>query len=71
HVAVEHDEARAISAVLRERGFIVDFRPPDVIRIAPVALYTTYLDLWNVVQALREIVETGAHRSVESTGLVT
>jgi len=71
HVAVEHDEARAISAVLRERGFIVDFRPPDVIRIAPVALYTTYLDLWNVVQVLREIVETGAHRSVESAGLVT
>ena len=75
HVAVEHDEARAISAVLRERGFIVDFRAPDVIRIAPVALYTTYDDLWNVVQELRAIVDTDAHRTAAgvaaSTGLVT
>ena len=71
HVAVEHDEARAISTVLRERGFIVDFRPPDVIRIAPVALYTTYLDLWTVVQELREIVDAGAHRTAAAAGLVT
>jgi kynureninase len=42
-----------------------------VIRIAPVALYTTYLDLWNVAQELREIVDTGAHRAVAATGLVT
>lgn len=71
HVAVEHNEAKAISTVLRERGYIVDFRAPNVVRIAPVALYTSYADLWNVVQVLREIIDTGAHRDVHSTGLVT
>ncbi|MGC4107869.1 MAG: kynureninase [Thermomicrobiales bacterium] len=73
HVAVEHDEAMAISTVLRDRGFIVDFRQPDVIRIAPIALYTTYQDLWNVVQELRAIVDAGAHLAidVDASNLVT
>lgn len=71
HVAVEHDEAKAISTVLRERGYIVDFRAPNVVRIAPVALYTSYMDLWNVVNMLREIIDTNAHRDIVSTDLVT
>jgi kynureninase len=50
---------------------VVDFRPPDVIRIAPVALYTRYEDLWRTVEALREIVQTGEHERVAATGLVT
>jgi len=71
HVAVEHDAAASISAALRERGYIVDFRPPDVIRIAPIALYTQYVDLWRTGQVLREIIDTGAHLTVTSTDLVT
>jgi kynureninase len=68
HVAVEHDEAARISTTLRTRGVIVDFRPPHVIRIAPVALYTTYHDLWETVQTLREIIETGTHLDLDARG---
>jgi kynureninase len=71
HVAVEHDEGRRISLALRQRGIIVDFRPPDVIRIAPIALYTTWHDLWETVQALRGIIDTGEHEHVDTTGPVT
>lgn len=71
HVAVEHDDAASIAQALRARGIVVDFRPPDVVRIAPVALYTCYEDLWRTVEALREIVKTGEHERVTATGLVT
>jgi kynureninase len=62
HIALEHPEAVQICKALKARGIIPDFRPPNVIRLAPVALSTTYGELWQTVQALREIVETGEHR---------
>ena len=34
---------------------------PNVIRLAPIALYTTFEECWQTVQALREIVEAGEH----------
>lgn len=71
HVAVEHVDAAQIAQALRARGIVVDFRPPDVIRIAPVALYTRYEDLWRTVEALREIVATSEHKRVAAAGLVT
>jgi kynureninase len=61
HLAVEHPEAARISRALRSRGIVPDFRAPNVIRLAPVPLYTTYYELWQTVQALREIFDTGAH----------
>ena len=57
HVAVEHAEGIRISEALRARGVIPDFRPPNIIRIAPVPLYNTYREVWRVVQYLKEIVD--------------
>ncbi len=72
HVAIEHVEAAAISRALRQRGFIVDFRAPNVVRIAPVALYTRFEDLWRVAHALRAIIDEGAYREAGSpSSLVT
>lgn len=59
HVAVEHAAAAAITRALKERGVVPDFRAPNVIRIAPVALYTTFEDCWQTVQQLHEIVDAG------------
>ena len=61
HVALEHPEAVQICKALKGRGFVPDFRPPNVIRVAPIALSTTYDEIWQVVNALREIVRTGEH----------
>ncbi len=72
HLAVEHDAGLAISHALKARGVVVDFRKPDVVRLAPVAPYTSYEDLWWSVRALKEIVETAEHASVAaSVGHVT
>jgi kynureninase len=58
HVAVEHPgEALRISEALRARGVVPDFRPPNVIRIAPVPLTTTYHEVWRVVRHLKEIID--------------
>jgi kynureninase len=57
HVAIIHPEGMRISAALRARGVIADFRPPDIIRVAPVALYNTFTELWELTRNLQEIVE--------------
>ncbi|WP_050616444.1 kynureninase [Bacillus testis] len=56
HVCLEHPEAVRICKALKENGIIPDFRAPNVIRLAPIALYTSYEDVWNVVWILKEIM---------------
>ncbi|MDY0067651.1 MAG: kynureninase [Steroidobacteraceae bacterium] len=48
------NEARAVFDALTRRGFIGDWREPDVIRIAPVPLYNRYVEVWDFVAALCE-----------------
>ncbi len=57
HVALVHPEALRIGEALRARGVVPDFRPPDVLRIAPVALYNTYGEIWRLADHLRRIVD--------------
>jgi kynureninase len=57
HVAIEHKEAMRISEVLRARDVITDYRPPNIIRAAPIPLYNTYYEVWKFVQHLREIID--------------
>ncbi|MCZ6900357.1 MAG: kynureninase, partial [Bacteroidetes bacterium] len=40
---------------LTEHGFIVDWRKPDVIRIAPVPLYNTFEEVFNLANKLKEL----------------
>ena len=61
HVAVTHADAARIGKALRARGVIPDFRPPDVLRLAPIAFYTSFVEVWEAVQHLRAIVQTGEH----------
>ncbi len=45
HVALLHDRAEALTAELISDGFIVDFRPPNVIRIALSPLFLRFNDM--------------------------
>jgi kynureninase len=56
-VAVEHEEGMRISEALRARSVVSDFRPPNVIRIAPAPLYNTYHEVWRLAQHLKAIVD--------------
>jgi len=57
----EHDRGAQVSEALRASGDVVDFRQPDVVRLASIALYTTCTELWQAARALREIIDTGVH----------
>ncbi|KAJ3137004.1 Kynureninase (L-kynurenine hydrolase) [Physocladia obscura] len=46
---------RVFDALL-ERGVVTDERRPDVIRISPVPLYCTFLDVFKVYEALKEVI---------------
>jgi len=65
HVALARgEEALRIKETLVDRGVIVDFRPPDVIRLAPSPLYTSFADVRAVVRHIMDIVDTRAHERI-------
>lgn len=56
HVSLAHPEGWRINRALIERmGVIPDFRAPDLIRLGVTPLYTTYLELYRAIDALRRI----------------
>ncbi len=57
HVALTHPEAARICRALIAEGIIPDHRPPDIVRLAPVALYTSFADVYEAVARFRDILE--------------
>jgi kynureninase len=57
HLALTHPDASRISRALRRHGVIPDHRPPDIVRMAPVALYTSFADVAEAVRRLRSILD--------------
>ena len=68
HVALEHPDARRLSEALTDRGVVVDFRPPNVVRVCPAAPYTGFADVLEVVDRIEAILETGAHEAYAASG---
>jgi kynureninase len=66
HVALEHPEGVRVSEALRDRGVVVDFRPPDVVRVAPAPLYTGFEDVYDVVEACRAVVADGVYEEYDA-----
>jgi kynureninase len=56
HVSLAHPEAWRICQALKAAGVVLDFRPPDVVRLAPVAFYNSYTDVVEAVEHLHHIV---------------
>lgn len=71
HVALEHERAYEIGAALRERGAIVDVRPPNVIRVCPAPLYTRFEDVRRFVDELVSVFETVSLADVDRSSDVT
>ena len=57
HIFLEHPEAVRICHALKARKVIPDFRAPNGIRLAPVALYNTFEEVWQCIDILRQIMD--------------
>ncbi len=53
-----HGEGRSLFDYLMKNGVIIDWREPNVIRLAPVPLYTSYEDIYRFGQILKTGIES-------------
>ena len=59
-VAFAQPHGYAIMQALIARGVIGDFRAPDVLRFGLAPLYLRFVDVWDAVAHLRDVMRTGA-----------
>jgi kynureninase len=64
HVSLTHPEGYRIMQALIARGVIGDFRAPDVMRFGFGPLYVRYVDVFDAVVALEDILKSGAWQTV-------
>ncbi|SDS50655.1 Kynureninase [Brevibacterium sandarakinum] len=56
-VSISHPEGFAIMSALIERGIIGDYREPSILRFGLTPLYIGFTDVWDTVEALRDILD--------------
>jgi kynureninase len=56
HIAFSHPRGYELMQALIARGVIGDFRAPDIIRFALTPLYLRYVDVWDAVTILGEVL---------------
>lgn len=66
HVFIVHQEAARICKALKENGVIPDFRTPNGIRLAPVALYNTFEEVLETVNILKRIMDEEQYKQFEN-----
>jgi len=59
-VSLRHKEAYRLMRALIDHGVIGDFRTPDLMRFGLSALYTRYVDVFDAVRRLREVLTSRA-----------
>ncbi len=61
-VSLRHTDGLAIVRAVGDRGVVGDFRPPDLCRFGLAPLYTRFVDLWDAVERIADVVESGTNR---------
>jgi kynureninase len=59
-VSFRHAKGYAIVRAMIDRGVVGDFRAPDILRFGFAPLYIGFADVWNAVEVMRKVMETGA-----------
>ena len=60
HITVTHPEAKTLTAELIQAAMVPDFRRPDGIRLGLAPLTTRFVDVYDVVACLADLVASGA-----------
>jgi kynureninase len=64
-VSLRHPEAYRVMRALIDRGVIGDYRTPDLLRFGFAPLYTRYVDVYDAVRCLREVLTSRAWQRPE------
>ncbi len=67
HVALQHPEAMRVCRALRAQGVVPDFRPPNIIRLAPAPLYNSFADCCRALQILSDILTSRTYEQFATT----
>ena len=70
-VSLRHKEAYRVMRALIDRGVVGDFRAPDLLRFGFAALYTRYVDIFDAVRSLREVLTSRAWNRPEYANRLT
>ena len=73
HASFEHPHGYEVMQALIARGVIGDYREPHVLRFGFTPLYTRFVDVWDAVETLREVLVRETWRAPEfaARGAVT
>jgi len=64
-VSFHHEEGYPIIRAMHDRGVGCDYREPGNMRFGFAPLYTRYVDAWDAVDILRDILESDAWRDTK------
>ncbi|CUI08440.1 kynureninase [Massilia antarctica] len=70
-VSYTHPHGYAVMQALIARGVIGDYREPAIMRFGFTPLYTSFADVWDAVEILRQILDDQAYDIAASRGAVT
>ena len=66
HIIITHPDAAQIAHALRTiKNTVPDYREPNAIRLAISPLATSYQEVWDGFDRLRDLLDTGDYRSVD------
>ncbi len=66
HVTITHPEGGRINKALSQHRIICDYRPPNMIRIAPSPMYNTYQELHDTVLTLKGIMDDKRYQTFDA-----
>jgi kynureninase len=68
HISIGHPEAARICVALRKFANVIpDYRTPNAIRLAIAPLPTSYVEIWDGFQRIRDLTQTRQYEKVEGS----
>jgi kynureninase len=61
HVSLEHPQAWPVCQALLDRGVVPDYRTPDRLRLGPAPLTSRFVEVYDALAVIRDVVSSGAH----------
>ena len=68
HISIGHPDAAKICVALRKYANVIpDYRTPNAIRLAIAPLPTSYVEVWDGFQRMKDLTETRQYETVEGS----